>query len=288
MTPCPPPHPNPSPPRLSVPPGACDCHAHVFGPAGRYRYATERDYTPPDAPLERYRRLLATLGVERAVLVQPSVYGTDNTAVLDALAATGERFRGVAVLPPDTPERELERLHAAGVRGVRINLVTRGGGVPLDDLERMAARIAPLGWHVQLFVTLGTLADAAPRLAALPRAPVVDHMGAVPAGTSLQHPGFQALLRLAGEGRCWVKLSGAYRLSAEDVPYADVVPYAQALVAANPERMVWGSDWPHPILHDKPMPDDGALVDLLADWAPDEAVRRRILVDNPAELYGFA
>lgn len=286
MQPCPPPHPAPAPPERFTPPaGSCDCHAHVFGPVERYPYAESRSYTPPDALPERYARLLETLGLARGVLVQPSVYGTDNRNVLDALAADPQRYRGVVVVGPELPEAELRRMHALGVRGVRFNVLS-GGGLALDGLERMAARLAPLGWHLQLFVDLPALAELESRLAVLPVPVVVDHMGFVQAGMPLDDPGFLALLRLV-EGGAWVKLSGAYRLTTQPLPYADVAPYARALVAANPERMIWGSDWPHPHYTAHPMPEDGALLDALADWTPDEPVRNAILAANPARLYDF-
>jgi 2-pyrone-4,6-dicarboxylate lactonase len=287
MQPCPPPDFQPRKPRTAFPPGATDCHAHVFGPAARYPWSPARGYTPPDCLLADYRHMLATIGCERAVLVQPSVYGTDNRAHLDALAEAGPAFRMVAVPAPDAPQAELERMAAAGVRGVRFNLVSRGGG-SLDGLESMARRLAPLGWHIQLFAGPETLARIEPALAALPVPVVIDHMGHVTTDLGLDNPGFQALLRLLRGGNAWVKLSGAYRTSCEPrAPYRDVVPYAQALIEAGPERCVWGSDWPHPMHNGRPMPNDGDLADLLADWAPDPAVRRRILVDNPARLYGF-
>ena len=287
MEPCPPPDFHPRPPREAFPPGATDCHAHVFGPAARYPLSPRRGYTPPDCLLADYRRMLATIGCTRAVLVQPSVYGTDNRAHLDALAEAGPAFRMVAVLEPDVPATELERLHAAGVRGVRFNLVSKGGGTA-EGLARMAARIAALGWHVQVFATADALARLEPELARLPVPVVIDHMGHVTTELGLAHAGFQALLRLLRGGNAWVKLSGAYRTSREPrAPFSDVVPYARALIEAAPQRCVWGSDWPHPMVNDRPMPNDGDLADLLADWAPDAAQRQRILVDNPAALYGF-
>jgi predicted TIM-barrel fold metal-dependent hydrolase len=287
MVPCPPPDFAPRTPRLALPPGATDCHAHVFGPASRYPYAEGRRYTPPDCSLAAYRHMLATIGCERAVLVQPSVYGTDNRAHLDALAEAGPAFRMVAVVAPDAPPAELERMHAAGVRGVRVNVLS-GLGLALDVLEPLGRRLAPLGWHLQAFLDAEAIAAYEPALAALPCPLVIDHMGHFSMEAGLGQPGFQALLRLLRGGNTWVKLSGAYRLSRQPTPpFSDVVPYARALIEAAPERCVWGSDWPHPMVNGPPMPNDGDLVDLLADWAPDEAQRQRILVDNPAKLYGF-
>lgn len=287
MVPCPPPDFAPRAPRTPLPAGATDCHAHVFGPAARYPYAEPRSYTPPDCTLEAYRHMLATIGCDRAVLVQPSVYGTDNRAHLEALAAAGRSFRMVAVVDPDVPDAELEAMNAAGVRGVRFNVVNVGG-MRTEAIQRMAARLAPLGWHIQVFAEPETLVALEATLAALPVPVVVDHMGALRAAEGLEQPGFQALLRLLRGGNAWVKLSGAYRVSAQQTaPFSDVVPYAQALIEAAPDHCVWGSDWPHPMVNDRPMPNDGDLADLVTDWAPDESQRLRILVDNPARLYGF-
>ena len=283
--PCPGPDPEPRKPKLQVPPGSCDTHAHVFGPAEKYPYRPDRDYTPPDAPLAEFERMLRILGMERAVLVQPSVYGTDNSAQLDAIAATTLEMRGVAVVEEDISDRELERLHAAGVRGVRFNLKLPAG-LPLNALGSLAERIKDLGWHIQFYMDVNAFPDLEPMLAALPVDSVIDHMGMVPPGQGMAHPGFQGLLNLLGEGRCWVKLSGAYRISKQGSPYADVAPLARTLIETAPERMVWASDWPHPGL-EVPIPNDGDLCDQLADWAPDPEVRRKILVDNPAVLYGF-
>lgn len=282
--------PRPQPPRETPPAEACDCHAHVFGPVARYPLAAGSRYTPPEAPLAAYLAMLDALGVARGVLVQPSVYGTDNRAMLDALADAARdapgRLRAVAVVDPQVADAELDRLHAAGVRGVRLNLL-QGGGPGLAAADRLAPRLAERGWHLQLLVDVS---DFAPGLAALDRLPVtlvLDHMGHMSAARGLDHPGFRELLALLRDGALWVKLSAAYRLTARDrAPYDDVVPFARALIAANPARVVWATDWPHPMV-DIAMPNDGALLDALADWAPEPELRRRILVDNPAALYGF-
>ena len=287
MTPCPPPDFSPKKPRLNPPAGSTDCHFHIYGPSSRYPYAETRGYTPPDCTLERYRPLMDTLGLQRAVLVQPSVYGTDNRAHLDALAEGGGIFRMVAVLDDSAGAGEMRRMEEMGVRGIRFNVVTPGG-LAMELLEDTAARIAPLGWHIQMFMPLAAIAENEARLASLPVPLVIDHMGCATPADLPNHPGFTALLRLIGAGGTWVKLSGAYRLSAEPTPpFSDMTPIAQALIAVNPERMVWGSDWPHPMVIDRPMPNDGDLLDLLSDWAPRESTRNRILVDNPARLYRF-
>ena len=280
------PDPEPRKPGFAVPAGACDSHAHIFAPARVYPYVAERAYTPAEASLEDYQGMLAALGVERAVLVQPSVYGTDNRAMLEALESGGRRFRGVAVCDEDIAESEIAHLHAAGVRGLRVNLLYSRSAT-LAALAGLAQRIAPFGWHLQILVDVSKTPDLAEILAPLSVAVVVDHMGHLPAAKGAGDPGFQALLALVRGGRSWVKLSGAYRLSSQRTPpYADVAPLARALIAAAPERMLWASDWPHPAIA-MPMPNDGDLLDLLAEWAPDEATRRKILVDNPAALYGF-
>ncbi|MBI2295567.1 MAG: amidohydrolase family protein [Betaproteobacteria bacterium] len=277
-------------PGFRLPPGSCDCHAHVFGPAARYPYSPKRIYTPPDASASDYRRMLRALGVERAVLVQPSVYGTDNRAMLAALARSGGRMRGVAVVEESVTDAELERMHAAGVRGVRFNIVDvkaeEKGRLPLDVVRKMAERVRPLGWHLQFLMHVDEFPELDKTFANLPVDIVVDHFGYMETSKGVGHPGFKALLRLLRTGRCWVKFTGAYRISREDMPYRDVVPYAHALVAAAPERMVWGTDWPHP-KHEKAMPNDGELCDRLPEWIPDEKQRHLALVENPERLYGF-
>ena len=278
-------------PRIPFPRGACDTHAHVFGPAARFPYATERIYTPPDSTWADYRALLQILGVERAVLVQPSVYGTDNAAVLAALAATGPGLRAVAVVDDDISAAELERLHGAGVRGLRFNVVDRREArnvVPADALRAFAQRIAPLGWHIELLIKLDQAEAFATTLADFPVPIVIGHMGYPRHGVRafMESRAFEDVLRLLDGGRCWIKLTGPYRISAHALPYDDVDALAQKLTRAAPQRMLWGTDWPHVMLKGR-MPNDGDLCDLIERWVPDAARRTRILVDNPAELYGF-
>lgn len=281
--------PAPRKPRLALPPLACDAHAHVFGPWSEYPYAKTRIYTPPDAPPATYQALLATLGVQRAVLIQPSVYGTDNRAMLDAMAAMGARCRGVAVVEYDVSDGEIERLHAAGVRGVRVNVVDvkeNKGVIDTAPLAALARRIQPLGWHVEFLMH----ADEFPRLdrifADFPVPIVLGHLGYMRTDKGLQDAGFQAMLRLMKEGRCWVKLTGPYRISVGKLPYADVMPFAHALLEAAPRQVVWGTDWPH-VMVKSGMPNDGDLANLLAEWVPDAKLREQVLVANPARLYGF-
>jgi len=275
----------------TLPAGACDCHIHVFGPAVRYPFAAGRAYTPPEASFESYRTLvLERLGLGRIVLVQPSVYGTDNRAMLDAMANAGNgggpAVRGVAAIGGEE-ESELAVLNAAGVRGVRVNRLFPGSE-EIDDLDQLAARIAPYGWHLQLLIDVAEDPGAVERLARLPVPVVINHLGHMPATLGRDHPGFRALLGLLRDGRAWAKLSAPYRLSAQDEPpYDDVRPLAEAILAAAPDRVVWGSDWPHPALS-KPPPRPENLLDPLFDWIGDEDLRHRILVDNPARLYGFA
>jgi predicted TIM-barrel fold metal-dependent hydrolase len=293
MTPCPPPDRDPRPPRTRLPPGACDTHAHICGPATAFPYANERIYTPPDSTLEDYLHLLATLCVERAVLVQPSVYGTDNRALLDALSRHRSGLRGVAVVKPDIDVSELRALNDAGIRGVRFNLVDHTGErnvVPENIITALARMIAPLGWHIEFLVNLDEAPRFAEQISGLPVDVVVGHLGYPKsgAGSWSSAASLDNFLRLFETGRCWIKLTGPYRIStAPDLPYADVTPLAHRLTRVNPERLIWGTDWPH-VMNKKPMPNDGALTDLIADWLPDAALRERVLVANPAALYGFA
>ncbi len=281
----------PRQPDLKAPPGTCDCHAHIFGPVSRYPYSPERLFTPPDATLEDYQEVLARLGIERAVLVTPSVYGHDNERQLDTLNTMQGRWRGVAVVPTDVPESELDQLHRAGFRGVRVNLFAKSG-LGLDDLEAMAARIAGRKWHIQLHVDARDLEPLAPRLLKLPVDVVFDHLGHVPASAGVKHPGFQTLLGLMHKGKFWAKLSAPYRLSEQTFPYPDVTPFARALVEAAPERLVWATDWPHPAVPGYMpasfvMPNDADLLDVLGHWTDSTAIQQQILVENPGKLYDF-
>lgn len=289
--PCPPPR-EPTQPIVPTPPNACDTHCHVFGPASQFPYADERSYTPPEAPLAKYLAVLDTLGMSRGALVQGSAHGRDNSAVLDALERHPERLRGVAVAPADTPPTELRRWHSVGVRGLRFNHYFRDGqlhyrgGVPLDAARTLGSVMKDLGWHAQLWIDVKDLPDTIPILKEIGLPVVIDHMGRTDARLGTSAPGFQGLLRLLGEGGCWVKLSGAHRVGRAAPDYPDARAFHEALVSGNPDRLVWGSDWPHPRMEGE-MPDAGHLLDLFNAWTPDAAVRKRILVDNPARLYGF-
>lgn len=269
----------------SVPRGACDCHAHVFGPLDRFAFIEERSYTPPERLAADYRALLATLGIERGIIVQPSVYGTDNRATLNALAELGDDFRGVAVLPPDVDDAMLADCAAGGIRGVRLGDLLRGG-VPLSNLEAMAARLKGSGWHIQIFAEFSKDPELAGRIRKLGVPVVIDHLGMIEPSAGVADPGVQAILALLRDGHCWVKLSGPYLTSRQPMPHPDVEPLIAALVEQSPDRLLWGTDWPHPSAGATP-PDDRALLVLLDRWVPDPATRKRILVDNPAALYGF-
>ena len=272
-----------------LPAKACDCHAHICGPAAEYSYAPERIYTPPDALLPDYIAMLDTLGLERSVLVQPSVYGTDNAVMLGACKEMGGRARGVAVVDEEVEEAELARLDAAGIRGVRINLVDvtdPTGALPLDRARRLAQRIAPLGWHMEFLIHVDDVADLDARLKDFPVDVVFGHLGYVRPGQDPGIAGFKALLRLLDGGRAWVKLTGPYRISAGGLPYADTDPFARALFDAAPDRLLWGSDWPHVMVKGE-MPNDGDLCDILIHWAGDAETLEKVLVANPAALYGF-
>lgn len=282
------PDPRPRAPMHPAPRGAVDSHAHVFGPVARFPYATQRSYTPPEAPLAAYLAMLDTIGVAHGVLVQPSVYGTDNACLLDGLRQAGGRLRGVVVADPRKLDpRTVDAWTQLGVCGIRLNMAVPGG-LPLQEMEPMAACLAEIGWHLDLIVDdTHRMAAVAPRLAKLRAVVCIEQMGRVKGGQPPGSPGFQGLLALLRGGKDYVKLSHAYHISTQGPPYADTTPFARALVEAAPDRLVWGSDWPHPIVHG-PMPNDGELLDLLAEWAPDAGVRHRILADNGARLYGFS
>jgi D-galactarolactone isomerase len=273
----------PATPRLQAPAGTCDTHMHFYH--HRYPAAPTALIEPPDAWVDDYRALQRRLGLARVVVVQPTTYGRDNTCMLDAMAELGDTARGVVVVDDTAEDAELERLTARGVRGVRFHMLP-GGALPWEQLETVAARVAPFGWHVQLQLDGHELAARRARLERLPCPLVVDHVGRFMPPRGVDAEGFGALLGLLDGGRCWVKLSAPYESAPGTGPgYATVAPLARALARAAPERMLWASNWPHP--GQDPAPGDAGLLDLLLDWVDDDAVRDRILVDNPAALYGF-
>ena len=280
---------SPRKPTHAIPPGTIDCHCHVFEDPRKYPLVAERSYTPPLCTLADYLRMSETLGIERTVQVNASVYGYDNSVTLDLIAKLGQKkARGVAGIAPGASERELRRLHDGGMRGVRLSTMVKGYGGP-ELLATFAQKIKPLGWHVQLHVDrVAELAALEQQLLDHPTAIVFDHLGRVRGGEGVNAAGFQALLRILRQrDDCWVKLSSWYRLTDSGLPaYADIEPLVRALIAARPDRVVWGSNWPHPIWHGH-MPNDGDLLDRLCEWAPDAATLKSILVTNPAQLYGF-
>ncbi|MFT8246414.1 amidohydrolase family protein [Roseomonas sp. BN140053] len=282
---CQPPDPNPRTPATKLPPGACDAHCHVFGPANVFPYAPDRSYTPPDAPVADLRRLHGILGVERAVIVQASCHGTDNAAALDAIASSNGAYRGVAIVDGNVTDRELDALNAGGIRGVRFNFVKHLGGTPdLDVFDSVLGRIERLGWHVVLHLDAGDILEHAARIERIRVPFVIDHMGRVQAKNGVEQEPFRRLLDLMRNPLAWVKICGPERVSSAGAPFRDAAPFAAALAEAAPDRTLWGTDFPHPNIAGD-MPNDGDLVDLLAAAVPDEAARHRILVDNPTRLY---
>jgi len=280
------PDPNTRQPRVKFPTGACDCHAHVFGPQAIFPYVASASFIPPDALVQDYARMLRSLGCERGVLVQPSVYGTDNRCMVAALNSATLPMRGVAVIDPDIGDQELESLHQAGVRGVRINVASATKAAGMQQVPRIAARIKPFGWHLQFYVRIADAASFEPEVAKLPVRCVIDHFAGVQAAEGVHSPGFAALLRLARLENVWFKLMGPYRISTQWPLHPDVAPMVRGLLAVAPERCVWATDWPHP--NAKNVPNCGDLADALAEWIPDAAVRDRVLAGNAARLYDFS
>ncbi len=285
------PDPDPKKPKFEFPPLACDCHAHICGPQNIYGYIPQRIYSPPDALLPDYRRVLDALGCRRAVLVQPSFYGADNSAMLAAMKAAGPAFRGVAVIGDDAAASEIEALHAAGVRGARLNIVDLREGrgqLPVERITKLADRIRPFGWHIEFLIHVDEFPRIDLMLDRLPVDVVFGHLGYVRTEKGLTTPGFQSLLRLLRGGRAWVKLTGPYRISSQALPHANTNEFAHALLDAAPGRIVWGTDWPHVAMKwTIPMPNGGDLADILLHWIPDARLRTRVLAENPQTLYDF-
>jgi 2-pyrone-4,6-dicarboxylate lactonase len=278
--------PGPSRPRLELPAGACDAHVHVFGPEARFPFARERSFTPCEAPKEKLFALHARLGIGRCVVVQSTVHGFDNSATEDALAARKGAYVGIALVPLTISDAELRRLDGAGFRGVRFNFMRHlSATAPIDDVIAFGKRLAEIGWHLQLHFESALVHELAPGLLRTVVPVVIDHMGRIDASRGLEQPDFVKLRALMKDERFWVKVSGAERASRQGPPYEDAVPYAGALVEDAENRVLWGTDWPHPNLSH--VPDDAALVDLLASIAPSEAKRRALLVTNPGRLYRF-
>jgi len=272
-----------SAPRVPTPPNACDTHMHIYEPG--YQLRAEASHPSQPGTLAHYREVQKKLGLTRTVIVAPSGYGADNTCTLEAMAKLGSSARGVAIVDPAAPDAEIDRLTKGGMRGIRYHM--RGGVLTWDTMPRMAARVAAFGWHVQLQCESRELSEHEAIITRLPCDLVIDHMGRFDAATPADDKDWRLLMKLLATGRCWVKLSGPYYGSKSGPPlYADKARIAKELVKAAPERMVWASNWPHPSFK-KNFPDEGKLLDTIAEWTQDETLRRRILVDNAAALYGF-
>ncbi len=287
---CLPPDRHPRPPSIALPAGAIDTHVHVF--EKRYRLSPDRGYTPPESTLDDLRHLHTTLAIDRVVFTQPSVYGVDNSAILDGMAMLNaqspDRARGVVACTLEITDDELAALDAAGVRGVRLNTDNVGGmPVEMDQIPLLCDRIGPLGWHIEFLFPGASIVELMPVFRSLTVPMTIGHFGYQPAADGIATPGFRALLELMAEGRTWIKISGANRVSATDLPpYDDLAPLAHALIEAAPDRVMWGTDWPHPNKYEA-NPNDGDLVDAFGSWVDDEQLRRKILVDTPAQLYRF-
>ena len=280
------PDPNPKKPKLKAPPNACDTHIHLFGPAAKYPFAPDSPYIAHDALPETFMALQDTLGMSTAVIVSPGGYGRNYSLLADVLTKYPKRFRGIALLRDDTPSSEIGRLTKLGVRGMRMMSHKRGQHVP-NYSPKIAARVHAHGWHIQFYPHGTDIVDYADKLLALPNPIVLDHFASIPAKGGVDQPAVTAVLKMLDSGRVWLKLSGPMRCTDEPPPYPSLTPLAHVFVKHAPERMVWGSDWPHVNLDGMVMPNDGDLLDLLAEWVPDAAARNRILTQNPKALYGF-
>nr|WP_041757447.1 amidohydrolase family protein [Bradyrhizobium sp. ORS 278] len=274
-------------PSFRAPPGSVDTHTHIFGPASTYPFSATRPYTPPDAPLEMFRSLHAKIGVERAVIVNATVHGTDNRVVTDAIAQSNGNYKGVANINAAMSDADLDSLGKAGICACRFAFLRRLGGVgDMNVFRTLVDRVAAIGWHVDIYLEAGTIKEFVPILKALPVTYVIDHMGTISAANGLDDAEFAALLDLqASDDKCWVKITGPERASAAGAPFLDAVPFAKKLIDNAPDRVIWGTDWPHPNV--KIMPNDGDLVDLIPLYAPDPAIQRKLLVSNPERLFKF-
>ena len=272
--------------KFTPPPLACDAHCHVFGPGAKFPYDPQAAYVPADAPFEALQQLHERLGLERAVIVHASCHGTDMRVTLDAIARSGGRYRGTAIIDSSYSEKEFERMHEGGIRAVRFNFVRHLGGRPdMEFFQKTVDRLDALGWHLILHLDAQDLVELEQVFKKLPVPFVIDHMGRVKAADGLEQQPFKVLLQAMKNEKCWVKICGAERVSSKGPPFTDAVPFGRALVEAAPDRVLWGTDWPHPNV--KWMPDDAELVNLLPLMAPGKDLQYKILVDNPARLYGF-
>jgi predicted TIM-barrel fold metal-dependent hydrolase len=278
------------PPDWELPAGSTDCHAHILGPASRFPFAKQRVYTPPDCTEQDYLAQLDAIGVDRAVLVQPSVYGTDNRALLEVLERAAKPLRAIVVVHHDVTARELENMHRLGVRGVRVNIVDvadKRAELPMNLLRNLVDQIAPLGWHLELLAHVQDYPDLASKISQLNVPVVFGHFGYMHCRYGVDNQGFLGLLDLLRAGKAWVKMTGPYRISNQPgPPYDDINACVDAVMAANPEQLLWGSDWPH-VMVKHVMPNDADLLNLFKHWVPDPEIRQQILVRNPTRLYGF-
>ncbi|HSA89059.1 MAG TPA: amidohydrolase family protein [Burkholderiales bacterium] len=271
---------------FTPPPLACDAHCHVFGPAAKFPYDPKAAYKPEDAPFEELEKLHSRLGLQRAVIVHASCHGADMRATLDAIARSGGRYRGTAIIDSSCSEKDLERMHEGGIRAVRFNFVRHLGGRPdMDFFQKTVQKLRSFGWHLILHLDAQDLVEFKELFGKLPVPFVIDHMGRVKAADGLDQQPFRILLEAMKNEKCWVKICGAERVSSKGPPFTDAVPFGRALVEAAPDRVLWGTDWPHPNV--KWMPDDAGLVNLFPLMAPEPDLQYKILVDNPARLYGF-
>lgn len=277
----------PSKPKLGLPPSSSDSHVHIFGPRKQFPFAEGRNYTPSDATKEMLFALHAKVGIEHCVIVQPNCHGYDNSVTEDAVAATGGAYRGIALVPAAVNEAELKQLAGAGLCGARFHYMKHlNKGATIDDAIALSKRLADIGWHLQIHMEAELIADLAPAIKRAATPVVIDHMGRVDASLGLDAPGFTSLLRLMDDKKVWVKVSGCDRITKQGPPYADAIPFARKLVGEFGDRVVWGTDWPHP--NHTHVPDDGQLVDILGDIAPTPAALQALMVDNPQRLYKFA
>lgn len=286
--------PNPRAPRKPLPPGACDTHFHVFGPPNVFPFAADRRYEPPAAAIEHYFGMMKITGLSRAVVVQPGAHGIDNTAILDAIAKSGGRLKGIANIDQTTTDAELQKLKAGGVVGARFSLMSDRAG-DRKAIEHALPRLKALDWSLDLHIEPGHFIDSIDFIRTFPVPTVIDHMARIVPKDGLGQPAFKLLLELLKDGRFWTKICAADKLSADrratvpdGIPYKDVIPFGRAVMEAAPDRCIWGTDWPHGNTFEMgQVPNDGALLDLLAEMAPTETALRKVLVDNPARFYGF-
>jgi predicted TIM-barrel fold metal-dependent hydrolase len=282
------PDPDPKTPAFKAPAGAVDTHCHIFGPAAEYPFSPTRPYTPPDAPLSMFRAVHDKIGVTRAVIVNATLHGTDNRVVTDAIAASDGNYKGIANINAATSDADLVALDRAGIRGCRFAFLKRLGGVgDMAAFRRLVDRAAAIGWHIDIYLEQGSIREFTPILKALPTTYVIDHMGTIEAAKGIDDAEFKALLALqSSDEKCWLKITGLERASAGGRPFHDAVPFAKSLIDNAPDRVIWGTDWPHPNV--KVMPNDGDIVDLIPLYAPDPAIQRKLLVTNPERLFKFS